>query len=222
MSRFILMCSLMLMSLSAQAGDPAYNRIDFQVEAAHTLGNDMLSAAMSAEFQDPRPARVTQQLNTVLNAAIQKAAAYGSVKVSSGTQNTRPVYGKNNEINAWRGHGEIRLESRDFKAAGELIMQLQSSMQLNDVQFGVSPAARAATEGELIDEAIAAFQARAEAVRKAMGAKGYKTVHLSINTGGIQPHHPLAMMRSAAGTAPEFAGGESRLSVQISASIELQ
>ncbi len=226
MSRLIMLCGLILLSLSAQAEEPTYNRIDFQVEAARTINNDLLSTSMSVEFQDKHPAKVTQQLNGALNAALKKAAAFENVKTSSGTQNTYPVYGKNNEIDAWRGHGEIRIESHDFKAASELIMQLQSSMQLSDVQFGVSPATRAATESELIVEAIKVFQNRAEAIHKAMGAKRYKTVHMSINTGGMQPRYPVAMMRSAlasdAAPAPEFASGESRLSVQINGTIELQ
>ncbi len=226
MSRLFLLCSLMLLSLSAQADNQTYNRIDFQVEAARTISNDLLSTNMSVEFQDKRPAKVTQQLNAALNAALKKAAMFENVKSSSGSQNTYPVYGSNNEIDAWRGHGEIHIESYDFKAASELIMQLQSSMQLSDVQFGVAPATRAATESDLIGEAIKAFQSRAESIRKAMGAKSYKTVHLSINTSGMQPHYPVAMLRSAVATdatpAPEFASGESRLSVQINGTIELQ
>ncbi len=226
MSRLILLCTLMVLSLSVRAEDPSYNRIDFQVEAARTISNDLLSTSMSVEFQDKRPAKVTQQLNSALNAALKKAAAFENVKTSSGTQNTYPVYGSDNEIDAWRGHGEIRIESHDFKAASELIMQLQSTMQLSDVQFGVAPATRAATESELITEAIKAFQSRAEAIQKAMGAKRHKTVHMSINTGGMQARYPVAMMRSAVATdaapAPEFASGESRLSVQINGTIELQ
>lgn len=226
MLRIALLCSLLSFHLAAHAEAEPYNRVDFQVEAAREIANDLLVTVMSVEVQDKQPSRVAQQLNTALNDALKKASAYSSVKSSSGNQNTYPVYGKNNQVDAWRGHGEIRLESRDFKAAGELIMQLQATLQLGGVQFTVAPDTRAAVENALIAEAIKAFQTRADAIRAAVGARSYKTVHFSIG-GGMPPHYPMAMMRGAAVAdmaipAPEFAGGESRMTVQISGTIELQ
>ncbi len=82
-------------------------------------------------------------------------------------------------------------------------------------------------ENDLITEAIHVFQSRADAVRSAMGAKSYKTVHFSINQGGSQQPYPMvAMMRGAAiadaVATPEFAGGDSRLTVNINGTIEAQ
>jgi predicted secreted protein len=227
MLRSVLLCTLLFFNLTALAEAEPYNRIDFQVEASREVSNDLLTTTMSAEFQDKHPARVAQQLNAALNSALQKAAAYGTVKTTSGSQNTYPVYGKNNQIDAWRGHGDIRIESRDFKAAGELIMQLQNTLQLSDVQFGIAPDTRINIESALITEAIKAFQSRADAIRLAVGAKNYKTVHFSINTGGMPPRYPIAMMHSRAVAdaeipAPEFASGETRMTVQINGTIEIQ
>ena len=227
MLRIALLCGLLAVNTWASAETEPYNRVDFQVEAAREVTNDLLIANMTVELQDKQPGRVAQLLNTALNDALKKAAAFGMVKASSGNQSTYPVYAKNNLVDAWRGHGEIRLESRDFKAAGELIMQLQSTLQLGGVQFTVAPDTRAQIENALITEAIKAFQMRAEAIRAAVGSKSYKTVHFSINSGGIPPRYPIPMMRGAAMAetaipAPEFAGGESRMTVQISGTIETQ
>lgn len=226
MLRIALLCGLL--SVNAWAGVEAepFNRVDFQVEAAREVANDLLVANMTVEIQDKQPGRVAQQINTALNDALKKTSAFSAVKASSGNQSTYPVYGKNNQIDAWRGHGEIRLESRDFKAAGELIMQLQATLQLGGVQFTIAPDTRAQIENALIAETIKAFQARADAIRAAVGAKSYKTVHFSINSG-VPPHYPMPMMRGmavagAAIPAPEFAGGESRMTVQISGTIETQ
>lgn len=228
MLHIALLCSLLSVNMLAQASDSGtYNRVNFQVEAAREIANDLLVANMSVTIQDKQPARVTRQLNTALNDALKKASAFSTVKTSSGNQNTYPVYGKDNQIDAWRGHGEIRLESHDFKAAGELIMQLQATLQLGGVQFTVAPPTRAQAENALIGEAIQAFQARAVAIRTAIGAASYKIVHFSINSGGMPPRYPSTMMRGAAMAdavtpAPEFAVGESRLTVQISGAIEMQ
>lgn len=227
MLRVALLFSLLSMPVWALAENEPYNRVDFQVEAAREVANDLLIANMSIEVQDKHPARVAQQINSLLNEALKKAAAFGSVKASSGSQNTHPVYGKNNQIDAWRGHAEIRLESRDFKSAGELIMQLQSTLQLTGLGFTLSAETRAQLENDLIAEAIKAFQRRADAIRTAMGARAYRTVHFSIN-GGMPPVYVKAMMRAApmamdaAIPEPEFAGGDTRMTLQVSGTIELQ
>ena len=227
MLRIILLYSLLSFNLLANAEAEHYNRVDFQVEAGREIANDLLVTILSVEIQDKLPARVDQQINTVLNEALRKASGFNTVKTSSGNLRTYPVYGKNNQIDTWRGHGEIHLESRDFKAAGELIMQLQTTMQLGGVQFTIAPDTRAQAENALIAEAIKTFQVRAEAIRAAVGAKSYKIVHFSINSSGMPPPYPMAMMRGAAMaekviTAPEFTGGESRMTVQINGTIEAQ
>jgi len=227
MLRIALLCGLLSVNAWAGAEVEPYNRVDFQVEAAREVANDLLVANMTVEIQDKQPGRVAQQINTALNDALKKASAFDTVKASSGNQSTYPVYSKNNQIDAWRGHGEISLESRDFKAAGELIMQLQTSLQLGGVQFAIAPDTRAQIENALITEAIKAFQTRADAIRAAVGAKTYKTVHFSINSNGMPSPRPTPMMlgRAMAATAipaPEFAGGESRMTVQINGTIETQ
>jgi len=225
MFRIFMLCGLLIASGWASAETEAYNRVDFQVEAAREVANDLLTATLTMDVQDKQPGRVAQQLNATLNAALKDAAAFKSVKTRSGNQQTFPVYGRDNQVDAWRGHGEIHIESQDFKSAGELIMKLQSSMQMGGVQFSISPASRAKLEDELITEAIKAFQSRAEAIRSAMGAKSYKTVHFSINNG-LSPYRPMPMRReamvSSAMSAPEFAGGDSRMTIQISGTIELR
>ncbi|MDD2699937.1 MAG: SIMPL domain-containing protein [Sideroxydans sp.] len=224
MLRFALLFGFLFANGCAVAEPALYNRVDFQVEAAREVANDLLTATLAVDIQDKQPARIAQQMNATLNAALKKAAAFSTVKTSSGNQQTVPVYGRNNQIDAWRGHGEIRIESRDFKAAGELIMALQTDMQLSGVQFGVAPDTRAQIENGLITDAIKAFQQRADAIRAAMGAKSYKTVHMGINSG--MPNRPMPLMRAASVASSfseaEFASGESRMTVQINGTIETQ
>jgi predicted secreted protein len=226
MLRIALLSGILITNSLALADPESYNRVDFQVETGREVNNDLLIANMAVDIQDKEPGRVARSINTALNEALKKAVSFDTIKASSGNQNTYPVYGKNNQIDAWRGHGEIRLESRNFKAASELIMQLQSSLQLSGVQFTLAPDTHSQIENELIAEAIKAFQTRADVIRLAVGAKSYKTVHFSINSGG-NSSRPVPMLRSMAMTAtaipaPEFSGGDSRLTVQINGTIETQ
>lgn len=223
--RYLLLALLLAAPPLRAEEPPAYHRIDFQSEAGQAVTNDLLLARLNTEASASTPGEVAKQLNQTLNAALRKAAAYSGVKTASGNQQTYPVYGKNNRLEGWRGHAELRLESRDFKSAAELIAQLQSGMQLSGLQFALSADTRKQTENTLIGEALGAFKQRAEAIRTALGAKGYKLVHLAITPGydAAPPvlMHKAAMYAEAAPPTPELAGGESRLSVQISGTIEL-
>jgi predicted secreted protein len=227
--RYILFGILLLVNAAtyAEDGSSVYNRVDFNVEASREVQNDLLVAHMAIDVEDKLPANVAQKLNVALNDALKKAGKYTTIKTTSGNQSTYPLYTNNSHVNGWHGRGELRLESRDFKAAGDLIAELQSTLQLNNVQFMISHDLREKVENDLIAEAIHVFQSRADAVRSAMGAKSYKTVHFSINQGGYQQPYPMmAMQRGAvmsdAVAAPEFAGGDSRLTVNINGTIEAQ
>jgi len=73
-------------------------------------------------------------------------------------------------------------------------------------------------------EAISAFKARAEVMKGALGAKGYKLVRLAV-TGGYQPQPRFAMARAAAApaevTPPELEGGMSRIQIVANGSVEV-
>lgn len=217
-------------SLTAIAETPVYQRVDFSTEVARETANDQLNATLSIELSDKDAGRLAQQLTAATNDALKKAASYPQVKTSSGNQHTWPIYGNTltstSKLESWRGRAEIRIESRDFKAAGELIGKLQEKLQLNGIHFSVAAETRRKLEDSLTAEAIDSFRTRAVAVQKAWGAKGYKLVQMSLGTAGGGAPQPVMMratkMMDEAAATPEFAGGETRLTVNVSGSIELQ
>jgi predicted secreted protein len=225
MPRTLLLTALLVLASTAYAAEePQYNRVDFSTEAAREVGNDLLQAQMRLEVSDQSPARVAQLLNTTVNEALKKAATFPAVKAASGNYTTYPIYGKNNRLDGWRGNAQIRLESRDFKAAGELIGELQTNLQLAGVSFTVAPETRRQLEDELVGEGLAAFRKRAEAIRASLGGSSYRIVHVGINRDGYHPQPMLdgvVAMRAMAAPAPEFSGGESDLTMQVSGTIEI-
>lgn len=219
------------MPVTALADTPTYQRVDFSTEVAREIPNDQMNATLSIELSDKDAGKLAQQLATTINEAMKKAAAYPSVKVSSGNQNTWPVYGttltSSSKLESWRGRAEIRLETKDFKAAAELIGKLQEKLQINSINFVVSADSRRKVEDSLTAEAIAAFKVRAEAIRSAWNAKGYKLVQMSLGSaGGPMPYMPMMRTMKAAEAdgvpAQDLAGGDTRLAVNVSGSIELQ
>lgn len=218
-------------ALTAMAETPVYQRVDFSTEVAREIANDQLNATLSIELSDKNPGRLAQQLTLAINDALKKSAAYPTVKASSGNQQSWPIYGStitsSSKLESWRGRSEIRLESRDFKAAGELIGVLQEKLQLNGISFSVAPDTRQKLEDTLTTEAIDNFRTRADTIRKAWNAKNFKLVQMGIGTAGGNMPQPVMMraskvMDAESAPSPTFAGGETRLTINVSGSIELQ
>jgi predicted secreted protein len=203
---------------------PRYNQIHFQVERSRPVENDRMQAVLSLTAEDDNAARLADQINRSMDAALKTTKARAKVEARTGGYRTYPVYNKE-KIQRWHATQELLLESSDFAELGNLIGQLQERLQITSLIFSVSSARRAAIEDELIAQALDAFKQRAELVRKQLAAKAYRIVDVSINTGGGQPA-PI-MMRAAALAAesvapPAVEAGTSTLSVNVGGVIELQ
>lgn len=204
---------------------PRYNQIHFQVERSRPVDNDRMHAVLSYTAEDDNAARLADQVNRAMDGALKTARARPKIEVRTGNYRTWPVYDKN-KIRRWRATQELLLEGSDFAELGNLIGQLQERLQVNSINFSVSPARRAAVEDELIAQALDAFKRRAELVRKQFAAKGYRLVNVAINTGDGQP---VPLMRGMAMEAmdksvapPALEAGTSLLSVNAGGMIELQ
>jgi predicted secreted protein len=210
-------------AMAAERGAPRYNLVELQAEAQREVQNDLLNATLFVELKNSSPAALADAINKTVNEALAVAKRYKDVTVRSGSNHTFPVT-SNNFIEGWRGRAEIQLQSRHFEAATELIGKLQGSMQLGSMNFSVSPAARRTVENELISEAIAAFRARAELARAALGGRGYKLQRLNLGNGQMMPRFNLAAMavRSVdAATKPDVEAGMSVIMVTAAGAIEV-
>lgn len=229
MTRFVRLILIALMSVpatAAAAGDaPRYNQVHFQVERSRPIHNDRLHAVLSYSAEDDSAARLAEAINRTMDWALKLAKARPKIEARSGDYRTHPVYDKE-RIRRWRGTQELLLEGTDFADMGNLIGQLQERLQVGSISFSVSPARRAAVEDELIAQALAAFQQRAELVRKQLAARGYRLVDVSINTNGGPPTpvmRGLAMEAMDKAVAPPaLEAGTSLLGVNVSGTIELQ
>ncbi|MGH8755438.1 MAG: SIMPL domain-containing protein [Burkholderiales bacterium] len=202
---------------------PSYNVVDLQAEAQREIQNDLMTASLYVEQSGENPARVSNLVNKIVNEALRVAGDVKNLKASTEGYQTYPVYDKTNRLEAWRVRSEIRIESKDFSAASNLIGKLQSTMQLSSLGFTVSPEARRQAENELIAQAISNFRERADIVKQSLNGRGYKVRKMSINTSGFHPR-PLSARGIAAQevAAPNVEGGTSQVTVNINGSIEVE
>lgn len=219
------LCLLSLMISSAHAEPTGYNQLSFQTEVTEEIANDEITASMYKKAQAADAKTLATTLNTAINNALQIAKRYPSVTASSGQQSTYPRYDKNDKIIGWTGQVNIDLKSTDFAATSQLIADLQQTLVMNNLNFGVSEAKKDALEQKLMTEASRAFQQQATNLTRAWDANGYRVINVSLNTGNNYPrpmYMSSARLESADASVPSqnFESGNSAISVTANGTIE--
>ena len=205
---------------SAAEQESQFDVVSFEAQASRDVANDQLVAVLAVELHGPDPAALARTANARMAEALKVVAAAPAVRARSGNYQTFPRYDRNQRIESWQVSQELRLESADFSSATRLIGKLQENLVVRSMAVRLSPEARRAAEDALIAEAIAAFRARAERVRAAMKAAGYRIRTLNIGASSGGPPRPFEARAMAQQVAVE--PGESQVSVTASGSIQLQ
>ncbi|OAL81527.1 hypothetical protein AY606_01980 [Acinetobacter sp. SFB] len=226
----VVLASALSTSAFAQQNDQLnYNVINVQSEAARKVSNDEMHAVLYIEKSNKQPAELASQITQLMNQAMALAKKYPQVKVETGSQTTYPIYdNENRKLKEWRGRAEIQIESTDFKAASQLIGELQQNFQTQSINFSVSDAQRKKVENELMVEASKNFQQRAQMLSQAWNKSGYNLVNLNLNTSNQYPQ-PVMMRASMAkfsgaeaADAQDVAAGESKITVNANGTIQFK
>ena len=186
LSSALLASSLSLPALTQAAEALNYNIVNLQADATRQVSNDEMHAVLYIEKSNKQPAELAAQINQLMSQAVNTARKYPSVKIETGSQTTYPIYDNDSrKLKEWRGRAEVRLESTDFKAASQLVSELQQNFQTQSISFSVSDAQRKKVENELMVEASKNFQQRAQTLSQAWNKSGYNLVNINLNTSNI-------------------------------------
>lgn len=212
---------------SAHAEPTGYDQLTFQTEVKEEVQNDEVRASMYKKAQASNAKTLATTLNTSINNAMKIAKRYPTVTVSTGQQRTYPRYDKNDKIIGWTGQASIDLKSTDFAATSQLIADLQETLVMENLNFGVSDAKKEALEQKLMTDASRAFQKQAKNLTRAWDARGYRVVNVNLNTGSNYPRPMYSAMNMKAEAADasvpsqNFESGNSTISVTANGTIEL-
>ena len=212
---------------SAHAEPTGYDQLTFQTEVKEEVQNDEVRATMYKKAQASDAKTLATTLNTSINNAMKIAKRYPSVTVSTGQQRTYPRYDENDKIIGWTGQANIDLKSTDFVATSQLIADLQQTLVMENLNFGVSDAKKDALEQKLMTDASRAFQQQAKNLTRAWDARGYRVVTVNLNTNNNNYPRPMYSMRAesaamdSAVPSQNFESGNSTISVTANGTIEL-
>ena len=228
-SALVLGCAFSTPVFAQQTEQLNYNIVNVQAEAGRQVSNDEMHAILYIEKSSKQPAELATQITQLMNQAMATAKKYPQVKIETGSQTTYPIYDNDSrKLKEWRGRAEIQIESTDFKAASQLISELQQNFQTQSINFTVSDAQRKKVENELMIEASRNFQQRAQMLTSAWNKSGYNLVNLNLNTNNSYPQ-PVMMRASMAkfsgaeaADAQNVSAGESKVTVNANGTIQFK
>jgi len=197
--------------------------VSLSARALRTVQNDTATAGLFVEREDSDAAKASEAVTLQINKAHAILKDFPELKVKTASHQAYPIWDKN-RITRWRVRHELQVEAADFKALSKGIGAVQPYAQLGGIQFSVSAKLRETTESQMIQEASAAFQRRADLLRQSFGAKSYRIKEIAVQAG--EPTHDMPLLRApmaaaAQATPPMLEGGSNEISLTVSGSIEL-
>lgn len=206
---------------AADVAAPPSPVITLAAAATASVANDRMYAWLRAEADNVDPARAAAEVNAKMAKALARAKAATGVEVSTTGYSSYQFTDKNQPAR-WRVSQTLNLEGSDFATIAALTTRLQADEQLvmNGMSFGVSPDARRKAEDALTQQAIKAWQVRAQNAARGFGYEGWRTGKVTIQTGDFAPPRPMfraAAAPMAAAPAPPVSveGGNTDITVSV-------
>lgn len=194
-------------------------------QASSVVTQDTAQITLASELSAASQIEAAQALNKVLDATMKQAKGTKDVEVRSGAYRVWPTSKQDSKVTEWWARGEIVLTSMDMDAVAKLASELGDRMPIAGMSFSVSPQRRASEEKALLDQAVQAFKARAQALTHALGFESYRYRRIELGGDGVQYQPMPRMMMSAMAAdkigAPVEAGTET-VTVTVHGTIALQ
>jgi len=208
---------------SAPAPQPI---VTVTASASATVVNDRMHAALRAESENADAAQAARDVNARIARALAKAKAIAGVAASTAGYSSYQVGEK--ERMRWRVSQGLSLEGSDFATLAALVSRLQAEdgLLVSGLGFSVGTDRQRTTEDELTQQAIRAWQRRAEAAAQGFGGTSWRPGRVTIQPAeGARPQPVMRMqaMATGGGAAPISAeAGTTEIAVSVSGEVILE
>ncbi len=224
MPRAIFMGVLALAALTsslalAQVPQDNSPSVNVSASATATVTNDRLQAWLHTEADNVSPAAAAAQVNAASAKAIADAKAFPGVKVATIGYSTQQIAEKGKPTR-WRVSQTITVDATDFTAAATLLSKLQdeNGLLLTNMSFSIADKTRRDAEDSVTQQAIKAWQARADQAAKGLGFAAWRVGHVSVQTSGGQAFPMMRAQAMSMSAAPPVAieAGTTDVTVNVS------
>lgn len=231
LSATLLCIPFFLAATPVVAEEPRYNVVNFRESVTVNVANDTMNVVLAitetAKNRQIASNTVTHRLNRVLAKIKTNKALHSETR----NRHVYPEYDDNNRIIGWKDTAEISINSTDFSALSTLIAEVQNDAMIRHFYYSVSPDKYAAAIEQASEQALKAFQNRAQTVSHTLGFHDYKLVNLNLNNSFEQNSEdipvaaaaPMMMRQSSRGHAVMSNNpGTQEIRQTVNGSIEMQ
>lgn len=211
----------------AQTPSPPPPTVTVTASATATVINDRLQAWLRAEAENASASAAASQVNATIAKALADAKGHPSVKVATAGYSTQQVSDKV-KAQRWRVVQTISLDAGDFTSAAALISRLQDEhgLLLSGMGFSLAEKTRRDAEDSVTQQALKAWQTRAQQAAQGLGFATWRAGHVTVQTsepGRIFPMARAQAMSGSAGGAPvAMEGGTTDVTVTVSGEAVLE
>ena len=166
--------------------------VSLSASATLSVPNDRVYAWLRAEVENADPARAAADVNARMARALARAKTVTGVEAATSGYSSYQITDKNQPA-SWRVAQTLTLEGSDFAAMAALVAKLQADdlLVLSGMNFAVSPEARRRAEDSLTQQAIKAWQVRAQNAATGFGFQTWRTGKVAIQTGDFARPTPM-------------------------------
>lgn len=214
-------------ALAVDPPPPAVPTVSLSAAATAAVANDRMYAWLRAEADHADPVRAAADVNARMARALARARAVSGIEVKTSGYTSYQVTEKN-QPPRWRVTQTLNVEGADFVSMAALVSKLQAEdlLLLSGMNFAVSPEARRRAEDALTQQAIRAWQARAQNAARGFGFDGWRMGRVTIQTadaGRPQPMYRMAANAMSAAAPPvAVEGGDTDVTVTITGDVLLE
>jgi predicted secreted protein len=191
---------------------PPQGVLGLSASASIEVVKDMLAVTLSTTREGAEANLVQAQLKEALDAALaeaKRAARPGQLEVQTGNFSIYPRYASATgsarpAIRGWQGTVELVVEGRDMAAIGQLTGRI-TTLTIARVAYRLSREASQRVEGDVANQAIGAFRAKAALYAKQFGYDSAAVREVTLTTGDVS-NVPAPMMRAQRADASSQSG----------------
>jgi len=227
--KYLLILSTLLFMPLAHAEDykPEGTRVSLSAEASQEVANDEVVVSYRIQAKGNSAKKLRQQVDEIA-AKVTARLKKEKVKHETTNRSLNPVWDSGFfSTKSWELVQSGRIETQDIDAVPGWLADIEAAgVKLSGLQFQVSDKLRQKVEERLRAQAIADFRAKAGDIAKGLSAASFKIIDMNTSSVGVPgPMRRTAMMEgniavSKSRVAPSLSGGESRIQVSISGTIE--
>lgn len=185
------------------------SNFSFSTKVTRSVEQDLMQATVYSQKSGKSLPELKKSVSQNLNQVLELAKKHPAIEVQAEGISNNANYNNKRNINGWQAYGSVSLKSKDFEAMAEVLENLGKDVAIQSIYFSVSPEKVASLEEEMLLEVIKKFQAKAETIQKALGAKQYRLSMVNLQTPSDGGYEYGSCMASAMYVAEQAAMGKS-------------